>query len=276
MRYVRWGAPGEETPGLLDASGALRDLSTVIEDLAGHVLGDLPKVDANNLPVVSGYPRLGPPVAGDGKLIGFWLYITVHALLPWIAFPQFPFVFMKATSSICGPDDDVILPRGATQTDWEVELGVGIGRTAKNITKADALAHVAGFTIVNDVSERGWQFDRGGQWVKGKSADTFAPTGPWLVTPEDIAEVQDLALSLTLNGKEMQTGSTARMVFDVAETIAYLSTLMSLHPGDIIATGTPPGVGMGQNPKRFLKDGDEMRLAITSLGTQHQRVRQAE
>lgn len=273
MRFVRWGEPGAEKPGMLDAAGAVRDLSILIDDLSGAVLGDLPEVDPATLPLVAGAPRLGPPVAGVGKLIGIGLNYTDHAAELGMPLPEEPIVFMKATSSICGANDDVVLPPGATQTDWEVELGVVIGRPAKDIAEAEALAHVAGYTIVNDVSERGWQFDRGGQWVKGKSADTFAPTGPWLVTPAAVGDVQKLDLSLALNGEERQSGTTARMVFTVAQIVAYLSTLMSLQPGDIIATGTPPGVGMGCDPKRFLKDGDQMRLTITSLGTQHQRVR---
>lgn len=273
MRFVRWGEPGAEKPGMLDAAGAVRDLSILIDDLSGDTLGDLPDVDPATLPLVAGAPRLGPPVAGVGKLIGIGLNYTDHAAELGMPLPEEPIVFMKATSSICGANDDVVLPPGATQTDWEVELGVVIGRPAKDIAEAEALAHVAGYTIVNDVSERGWQFDRGGQWVKGKSADTFAPTGPWLVTPDAVGDVQKLDLSLALNGEERQSGTTARMVFTVAQIVAYLSTLMSLQPGDIIATGTPPGVGMGCDPKRFLKDGDQMRLTITSLGTQHQRVR---
>lgn len=275
MRYVRWGEPGREKPGVMDKAGAIRDLSGVIDDLAGDVLAVLPEPDMANLPLVDSMSRLGPPVARVGKLIGIGLNYTDHAEELGMPLPEEPILFMKATSSICGPDDDVILPRGAAQTDWEVELGVVIGRHTKDVTKAQALDHVAGYTIVNDISERGWQFERGGQWVKGKSADTFAPLGPMLVTPDELGDVQDLALSLTLNDEVMQSGKTARMVFGVAEIIAYLSTLMSLQPGDIIATGTPPGVGMGQDPKRFLKAGDRMRLEITGLGAQQQRVRQA-
>ncbi|MEM9912717.1 MAG: fumarylacetoacetate hydrolase family protein [Pseudomonadota bacterium] len=275
MRYVMWGEPGREKPGVLDAADRIRDLSDVIEDLSGDTLVDLPTTDPDHLPLVPGTPRLGSPVAKVGKLIGIGLNYTDHAEELGMPLPDEPIVFMKATSSMCGPDDDVILPFGATQTDWEVELGVVIGSHTKNIAEAQALDHVAGYTIVNDISERGWQFDRGGQWVKGKSADTFAPTGPWLATPDELGNVQDLDLSLSLNGKKMQSGSTARMVFTVAQIVSYLSTLMSLQPGDIIATGTPPGVGMGQTPKRFLQDGDHMRLAITALGTQQQKVRQA-
>lgn len=274
MRYVRWGNPGQEKPGVLDKNGKVRDLSAEIEDLSGDVLWNLPQIDPETLPEVVDIARYGPPVAGVGKLIGVGLNYTDHAEELGMPLPEEPILFMKATSSICGPNDDVILPRGATQVDWEVELGVVIGRVAKYIDEADVLAHVAGFTIVNDISERGWQFDRGGQWVKGKSADTFAPTGPWLVTPDELGNVQDLDMSLVLNDEEMQSGTTGTMVFNVAQILAYLSTVMTLHPGDIIATGTPPGVGMGKSPKRFLKDGDQMRLTITSLGTQQQRVRQ--
>lgn len=275
MRYVRWGEAGQEKPGVLDGSDKIRDLSAVIGDLSGDVLSDLPVIDPERLPFAPGAPRLGPPVADVGKLIGIGLNYTDHAEELGMPLPEEPIVFMKATSSICGPDDDVILPRGATQTDWEVELGVVIGSYAKNLSEAEALDHVVGYTIVNDISERGWQFDRGGQWVKGKSADTFAPIGPWLVTPDELSDVQDLGLSLWLNGQEMQIGSTSRMVFTVAQIVAYLSTLMSLQPGDIVATGTPPGVGMGQKPKRFLQEGDHMRLSITALGTQQQQVRQS-
>lgn len=275
MRYVRWGDPGLERPGLLDASGMVRDLSGVVDDLAGPVLGDLPRVDPETLPEVSGTPRLGPPVAGVGKLVGIGLNYTDHAEELGMPLPDEPILFMKATSSICGPDDDVILPRDADQADWEVELGVVIGRHAKDVAEAEAMTHVSGFTIVNDISERHWQFDRGGQWVKGKSADTFAPVGPWLVPPDSLGDVQRLELALDLNGERVQNGTTARMVFSVARIVADLSAVMSLHPGDIIATGTPPGVGMGRTPKRFLKDGDTMRLEITGLGVQSQRVRRS-
>ncbi|MEM7074235.1 MAG: fumarylacetoacetate hydrolase family protein [Pseudomonadota bacterium] len=275
MRYVRWGVAGEERPGVLDPDGQVRDLSGIVDDLSGPVLADLPAPDPDGLPRIAAMPRLGPPVASVGKLIGIGLNYTDHAQELGMPLPQEPIVFMKATSAICGPDDNVILPPGADKADWEVELGIVIGRHAKSVPEDQALAHVAGYTIINDISERGWQFDRGGQWVKGKSADTFAPVGPWLVTPDELDDVQSLELALDLNGAPVQRGTTARMIFPVARIVSYLSTIMSLQPGDLIATGTPPGVGTARTPPLYLRHGDDMRLRITGLGQQHQRVVQA-
>lgn len=273
MRFVRFGAPGREQPGMLDAEGRVRDLSGVVADISGAVLGALPKLDPEKLPLVEGTPRLGPPVAGIGKLIGIGLNYSDHAAEIGIEPPAEPVVFMKGTSSIVGPDDDVVLPRGSTHADWEVELGVVIGREAKYVTEAGALDHVAGYTIVNDVSERHFQIERSGQWTKGKSCDTFGPVGPWLVTPEAVGNVQSLGMSTDVSGERMQTGNTSTMIFTVAQIIAHLSEVMRLEPGDVIATGTPPGVGMGRDPKRYLRPGDVMELEIQGLGRQRQTVR---
>ncbi|QFT96638.1 Ureidoglycolate lyase [Roseovarius sp. THAF8] len=273
MRFVRYGEPGREKPGMLDAEGRVRDLSGVVADISGAVLGGLPKLDPEKLPLVEGTPRLGPPVAGIGKLIGIGLNYSDHAAEIGIEPPAEPVVFMKATSSIVGPDDDVVLPRGSTHADWEVELGVVIGREAKYVTEAEALDHVAGYTIVNDVSERHFQIECSGQWTKGKSCDTFGPVGPWLVTPEAVGNIQSLDMSADVSGERMQTGNTSTMIFTVAQIIAHLSEVMRLEPGDIIATGTPPGVGMGRDPKRYLKPGDVMELQIQGLGRQRQTVR---
>ena len=273
MRFVRYGEPGREKPGMLDAEGRVRDLSGVVADISGAVLGALPKLDPEKLPLVEGTPRLGPPVAGIGKLIGIGLNYSDHAAEIGIEPPAEPVVFMKATSSIVGPDDDVVLPRGSTHGDWEVELGVVIGREAKYVTEAEALDYVAGYTIVNDVSERHFQIERSGQWTKGKSCDTFGPVGPWLVTPDAVGNVQSLDMSTDVSGERMQTGNTSTMIFTVAQIIAHLSEVMRLEPGDVIATGTPPGVGMGQDPKRYLKPGDVMELEIQGLGRQRQTVR---
>ncbi len=273
MRFLRYGAPGREQPGMLDAEGRVRDLSGVVADISGPVLGALPRIDPEKLPLVEGHPRLGPPVAGIGKLIGIGLNYSDHAAEIGVAAPAEPVVFMKATSSIVGPDDDVVLPRGSTHGDWEVELGVVIGREAKYVTEEAALDYVAGYTIVNDVSERHYQMERCGQWTKGKSCDTFAPIGPWLVTPDAVGNVQSLDMSTDVSGTRMQTGNTATMIFTVAQIIAHLSEVMRLEPGDVIATGTPPGVGMGQDPKRYLVPGDVMELEIRHLGRQRQVVR---
>ncbi|MFU1477107.1 fumarylacetoacetate hydrolase family protein [Roseovarius sp. C7] len=272
MRFARYGAPGDERPAMLDGEGRLRDLSGVIPDLAGEVLGQLPKVNPEALPLVEGTPRLGVPVGGIGKLICIGLNYSDHAAEAGMAPPSEPIVFMKATSAICGPNDTVYLPRGSEKSDWEVELGVVIGRRAKYVTEAEALSYVAGYTIVNDVSERAFQTERGGQWTKGKSCDSFGPIGPWLVTPDAAGDVQDLDMSLELNGNRMQTGNTRSMIFGVAEVISYLSQMMSLQPGDVIATGTPPGVGMGFKPPKYLKPGDVMELEIAGLGRQRQDV----
>ncbi|HEY9020403.1 MAG TPA: fumarylacetoacetate hydrolase family protein [Paracoccaceae bacterium] len=274
MRFVRYGEMGAEKPGVLDAQGRIRDLSGVIPDLTGPVIADLPRVDPESLPLVPGNPRLGPPVGQVGKFIGIGLNYADHAAEAGMEPPAMPIVFMKATSSICGPNDPVYLPRGSQKGDWEVELGVIIGKRAKYVTEAEALNHVAGYCIVNDVSERAFQMERVGQWTKGKSADTFGPIGPWLVTPDEAGDPQTLDLTLDLNGKRVQTGNTATMIFTVAQIIAHLSEMMTLHPGDVIATGTPPGVGMGMKPQRFLRAGDVMELGIAGLGQQRQDVRQ--
>ena len=274
MRFVRYGEMGAEKPGVLDSAGRIRDLSGVIPDLAGAVLADLPHVDPESLPLVPGNPRLGAPVGHVGKFIGIGLNYADHAAEAGMEPPAMPIVFMKATSSICGPNDPVYLPRGSQKGDWEVELGVIIGKRAKYVTEAEALNHVAGYCIVNDVSERAFQMERVGQWTKGKSADTFGPIGPWLVTPDEAGDPQTLDLTLDLNGKRVQTGNTATMIFTVAQIIAHLSEMMTLHPGDVIATGTPPGVGMGMKPQRFLRAGDVMELGIAGLGQQRQDVRQ--
>ncbi|MBE0452564.1 fumarylacetoacetate hydrolase family protein [Roseovarius autotrophicus] len=271
MRFARYGARGQERPAILDGEGRLRDLSGVVPDLAGAVLGKLPRVDPETLPLVEGTPRLGVPVAGVGKIVGIGLNYSDHAAELGAEPPKEPVVFLKAITALNGPYDPVILPRGSRKGDWEVELGIVIGTRAKYVTEADALSHVAGYTIVNDVSERALQLEGSGQWTKGKSSDTFAPVGPWLVTPDEL-DVQALDLVTEVNGEAMQTGSTSRMIFGVAEIVSYLSGLMTLEPGDIIATGTPPGVGMGHKPPRFLKDGDEMVLRITGLGEQRVQV----
>jgi 2-keto-4-pentenoate hydratase/2-oxohepta-3-ene-1,7-dioic acid hydratase in catechol pathway len=276
MRYVRYGAPGQEKPGVLDNEDVLRDLSGVVADLSGDVLTDLPQVDTENLPLVPGVPRLGPPVGHVGKFIGIGLNYSDHAAETGMEPPPEPIIFMKATSSICGPNDEIRLPRDARHGDWEVELGIVIGKPAKYVSEAEALAHVAGYTVVNDVSERRFQSKRSGQWTKGKSSDTFGPIGPWLVTPDEVPDPQALDLWLDLNGERMQTGNSRAMIFGCATLIAYLSEIMTLHPGDVIATGTPPGVGMAQSPRRFLRAGDKLALGITGLGEQQSRVTQDE
>lgn len=275
MKFVRYGEPGQECPGLLDDAGRVRDLTGVITDLSGPVLGALPRLEPEGLPLVEGQPRLGPPVGQVGKFIGIGLNYSDHAAEAGLPVPEEPIVFMKATSCICGADDDVVLPRGSTHGDWEVELGVVIGKPAAYVSQAEALDHVAGYCIVNDVSERHFQMHRSGQWTKGKSADTFGPIGPWLVTPDEVPDPQALDLALDLNGERMQTGTTATMIFTVAQIIAHLSELMSLQPGDVIATGTPPGVGMGMKPTRYLAAGDVMELTVSGLGRQRQTVRAA-
>jgi len=273
MRFVRYGKIGAEKPGVLDAQGQIRDLSGVVPDLAGAVLANLPRVDPETLPLVPGNPRLGAPVGQVGKFICIGLNYADHAAEAGMEPPAMPIVFMKATSAICGPNDPVYLPRGAQKGDWEVELGVVIGKTAKYVTEAQALDHVAGYCVINDVSERAFQLERVGQWTKGKSADTFGPIGPWLVTPDEAGDLQALGLSLDLNGQRAQTGTTATMIFTVAQIISHLSEMMSLQPGDVIATGTPPGVGMGMKPPRYLTEGDVMELQIERLGVQRQEVR---
>ncbi|KAA3451757.1 2-hydroxyhepta-2,4-diene-1,7-dioate isomerase [Mesorhizobium sp. SARCC-RB16n] len=278
MKLLRYGEVGSERPGLLDADGTIRDLSAHVSDIAGTVLHPasldmLSKLDPKSLPVVSGKPRLGACVAGTGKFICIGLNYSDHAAETGATVPPEPIIFMKASSAIVGPDDDVLIPRGSEKTDWEVELGVVIGKTAKYVSEADALDYVAGYCVSHDVSERAFQAERQGQWTKGKSCDTFGPTGPWLVTKDEVSDPQKLKMWLTVNGKTMQNGSTKTMVYGVAYLVSYLSQFMSLHPGDIISTGTPPGVGLGMKPPVFLKAGDVVELGIEGLGQQKQTFR---
>ncbi len=277
MKLVRYGRPGKEKPGLFDEEGRLRDLSGVIADIDAAALSDralrkLAKIDAKTLPLVRGNPRLGTPVKGVGKFIGIGMNYADHAAETGSAVPPEPIFFMKAISCLSGPDDPIQLPKGSKKTDWEVELGVVIGTRARYVGEADALAHVAGYCVVNDVSERAFQFELGSQWDKGKGCDSFGPVGPFLVTRDEVFDVQDLDLYLELNGKRMQTGNTSNMIFTVAQIVSYVSRFMTLEPGDIITTGTPPGVGMGRTPQRFLKRGDTLRLGIAGLGEQQQEV----
>jgi 2-keto-4-pentenoate hydratase/2-oxohepta-3-ene-1,7-dioic acid hydratase in catechol pathway len=274
---VRYGRPGKEKPGLIDDEGKLRDLSGVIDDIGAEQLSPkalrkLEKIAQATLPLVRGNPRYGVPIARVGKFIGIGLNYSDHAAEIGMQPPKEPVVFMKAVTCINGPDDPVMLPQGSKKTDWEVELGVVIGTRAQYVSEQDALKYVAGYCVVNDVSERAFQLEMGTQWDKGKGCDTFGPIGPWLVTQEDIYDVQKLDLYLDLNGKRMQTGSTETMVFSVARIISYLSKFMTLEPGDVIATGTPPGVGQARKPQRFLKKGDTLRLGIAGLGEQQQDV----
>ncbi|MCE6962231.1 fumarylacetoacetate hydrolase family protein [Cereibacter sphaeroides] len=277
MKLLRHGPAGAEKPGLLCADGTIRDLSGVVHDIAGPVLSDaglerLRTLDAAALPVVEPGTRLGPCVAGIGKFICIGLNYSDHAAETGAAVPAEPIVFMKATSAVCGPDDPILIPRGSVKTDWEVELAVIIGTRAKYVSEAEALSHVAGYAVANDVSERAFQIERAGQWTKGKSCDNFGPLGPWLVTRDEVADPQTLPMWLKLNGETMQDGSTRTMVFGVAHLVSYLSQFMTLHPGDVISTGTPPGVGMGKKPQRFLKPGDVVELGVEGLGHQRQQV----
>ncbi|OZI63466.1 fumarylacetoacetate hydrolase family protein [Bordetella genomosp. 11] len=277
MKLLRYGAKGQEKPGLLDAQGRIRDLSGHIADvdaatLLPETLDRLKTIDPATLPLVPGTPRLGPCVTGTGKFICIGLNYSDHAAETGATVPPEPIIFMKATSAITGPNDPIEIPRGSEKTDWEVELGVVIGKPAKYVAESDAMAHVAGYCLINDVSERAFQAERQGQWTKGKSADTFGPIGPWLVTPDEIADPQALSMWLEVNGHRYQNGSTATMVYGVRYLVSYLSQFMSLQPGDIISTGTPPGVGLGQNPQVYLKRGDVVTLGIEGLGTQRQDV----
>lgn len=277
MKILRFGPVGAEKPGLLDDAGDIRDLSGIVADIAGETLGDLAlealrAIDPATLPLVQGNPRIGACVGQVGKFICIGLNYADHAAESGMALPEEPVVFFKATSAICGPDDDVEIPRGSQKTDWEVELGVVIGKPAKYVSPEDALEHVAGYCVVNDLSERDFQLHRSGQWVKGKSCDTFGPIGPWLVTRDEIADPQALDMYLEVNGHRYQDGSTRTMHFDVATVVSHLSQFMSLQPGDVISTGTPPGVGMGQSPQTYLKPGDRMKLGINGLGVQTQKV----
>jgi 2-keto-4-pentenoate hydratase/2-oxohepta-3-ene-1,7-dioic acid hydratase in catechol pathway len=277
MKLLRYGTSGREKPGLLDGQGAIRDLSGHVPDIAGDALlpetmDRLRKIDAAALPRIDGTPRLGPCVTGVGKFICVGLNYSDHAAESNMAVPPEPIIFMKATSSIVGPNDDLEIPKGSTKTDWEVELGVVIGRTAKYVDERDAMSHVAGFCVVHDVSERAFQLEGTGQWVKGKSADTFGPVGPWLVTPDEIVDPHDLDMWLEVDGRRHQNGNTRTMVFRVPFLVSYLSRFMSLRPGDIISTGTPPGVGHGMKPPVYLREGNEVRLGVAGLGEQRQRV----
>jgi len=277
MKLVRYGRPGKEKPGLFDEFGRLRDLSGVVADIDGATLSDralkkIAKIDYTTLPLVRGNPRLGVPIAKVGKFIGIGMNYADHAAEVGAAIPTEPPVFMKAISCLNGPDDAIMLPKGSKKTDWEVELGVVIGTRAQYVSEEDALDFVAGYCVVNDVSERAFQMEMGSQWDKGKGCDTFGPVGPWLVTRDEVMDVQDLDLYLEVNGKRMQTGNTSTMVFTVAQIVSYLSRFMTLEPGDIICTGTPPGVGLGRKPQRFLKKGDSLRLGIAGLGEQQQDV----
>ena len=277
MKLVRYGNPGKEKPGLIDADGKLRDLSAVVKDIGPDQLGDaalakLRKLKTNKLPLVKGSPRLGSPVNGVSKFIAIGLNYSDHAAESNLPIPKEPIVFMKATSCIQGANDPVMLPKGSVKSDWEVELGVVIGTMARHVSQKDALNHVAGYCTINDVSEREFQLERGSQWDKGKGCDTFGPLGPWLVTRDDIPNPQKLAMWLDLNGKRVQTGNTKTMIFSVAKIVSHLSQYMTLMPGDVITTGTPPGVGLGMKPPVYLKKGDVMTLGIEGLGEQRQVV----
>jgi 2,4-diketo-3-deoxy-L-fuconate hydrolase len=277
LKLLRYGPIGEEKPGILDSDGTIRDLSGVIPDLGGKFLAPeslqaIARLSLKDLPIVQGKQRIGSCVQQPGKFLCIGLNYSDHAAESGMAVPAEPVVFMKAASSICGPDDDVVIPRGSLKTDWEVELGVVIGKTAKYVSEEDALSHVAGYCLINDVSERAFQLEGTGQWVKGKSADTFGPTGPWLVTADEVPDPQALDMWLEVDGKRYQNGSTHTMVFGVKHLISYLSRFMSLQPGDIISTGTPPGVGLGQKPPVYLRAGNRIRLGIHGLGEQNQLV----
>lgn len=277
MKLVRFGPAGHEKPGLIDTNGLLRDLSGIISDITAQVLdregrARLQQINPETLPVVRSPVRFGVPVAHTGKFIGIGLNYRDHAIEANMPIPDEPIIFMKATSCLCGPNDDIIKPVNAIKMDWEVELGIVIGERARKVGVDQALDHVAGYCVVNDVSERHFQIERGGTWDKGKGFDTFGPVGPWLVTPDEIPDVQNLDLWLDRNGQRMQTGCTSTMIFSCAELISYLSQVMTLLPGDIITTGTPPGVGMGMKPPAYLQVGDTLTLGIQGLGAQHQTV----
>lgn len=278
MKLLRYGPTGHEKPGTLDAAGRIRDLSGVVADITpdqlwGEGLAALKAIDPETLPLVEGQPRYGVPVNGVRKFIAIGLNFADHAAESNLPIPAEPVVFTKAVSCLTGPNDTVVIPRGSEKTDWEVELGIVIGKRASYVEQADALDHVAGYVLINDVSERAFQTERGGTWDKGKGCDTFGPVGPWIVTTDEVGDVQALDMWLDLNGKRMQTGSTRTMIFGVAEIVAYVSQFMTLEPGDLITTGTPPGVGLGQKPEPFyLKAGDVMELGIEKLGQQRQSV----
>lgn len=275
MKLLRYGPPGQEKPGLLDAAGTIRDLSGVIPDLAGDALSPaglakLAALDAAALPAVPGSPRIGPPVTGMKNLVCIGLNYADHAAETGAPIPTEPILFNKAPSCIVGPNDDVIIPKGSAKTDWEVELAIVIGKRASYVHANEAMDYVAGFCVCNDVSEREFQLERGGTWTKGKGCPTFGPLGPWLVTPDEIPDVQNLAMWLDVNGERVQSGSTKTMIFDCRQIVSYLSHFMMLEPGDVITTGTPPGVGLGMKPPRYLKAGDVVSLGIEGLGEQRQ------
>jgi 2-keto-4-pentenoate hydratase/2-oxohepta-3-ene-1,7-dioic acid hydratase in catechol pathway len=277
MKLLRYGPAGQEKPGLLDRDGKIRDLSGAVRDIDGETLAPasldrLRRLDPSTLPLVPGTPRLGPCVAQVSKIVAIGLNYRLHAQEAGAAIPSEPIFFMKATSSICGPNDDVIIPKNSQKADYEVELGIVIGSLARHVAKADARKHVAGYCVVNDVSEREFQIERGGQWTKGKSADTFCPTGPWLVTVDEVPDPGKLALWTEVNGERRQNSNTADLIFGIDEIVSYVSQFMTLLPGDVIPTGTPSGVGMGFKPPKFLKPGDRMRLSVEGLGEQNQRL----
>ena len=278
MKLMRYGAKGAEKPALIDSNGAVRDLSGVLPDITAATLSKdnlatLAAIDIASLPVVTNPGRIAPPWSGVGKFLCVGLNYADHAAESGMAVPAEPVLFMKATSAVIGANDAVVMPQDSKKSDWEVELGVVIGTTARYVSEADALSHVAGYCVVNDLSEREYQLERGGQWDKGKGCDTFGPIGPWLVTSDEVADPQNLGLWLEVNGKRVQDGNTKTMVFGVANLVSYISRFMTLYPGDIISTGTPPGVGMGQKPSAvYLKPGDTMRLGISGLGEQQQTV----
>jgi len=277
MKLLRYGPAGKEKPGLLDRDGQIRDLSGTVADIDGTALDPaslamLRRLDVASLPVVTGSPRLGPCVGAISKVVAIGLNYRLHAAEAGAAIPQEPIFFMKATTSICGPDDDVIIPKGSQKTDYEVELGIVIGSKASYIAVHDAPKHIVGYCVVNDVSEREFQIERGGQWTKGKSADTFCPVGPWVVTSDELPNPGALALWTEVNGERRQSSSTADLIFGVDHIVSYVSHFLTLLPGDIIATGTPSGVGMGFKPPKFLKPGDRVRLSVEGLGEQNQRL----
>ena len=277
MKLIRHGEPGREKPGIIHSDGTRRDLSSLIADVAGADLAEaslqrIQGADIGALPVVSDSVRLGPCVGQTGKFICIGLNYSDHAKEAGMELPKEPIIFMKATSAMCGANDPIVIPRGSEKTDWEVELAVVIGKRAKYVSQQDALQYVAGYAVTNDVSERTFQIERAGQWTKGKSCDNFGQIGPWLVTRDEVADPQQLSMWLKVNGELMQSGSTATMHFGVAELVSYLSQFMSLHPGDVISTGTPPGVGMGQKPPRYLRAGEVVELGIDGLGSQRQEV----
>ena len=277
MKLVRYGNPGKEKPGLIDADGKLRDLSGVVKDIGPEQLSDaamakLRRLKTANLPLVRGKPRMGCPVTGVGKFVAIGLNYADHAAEAGMPIPKEPIIFMKVPSCIQGPNDPVMLPKGSVKTDWEVELGIVIGTRARHVSQKDALTFVAGYCTINDVSEREFQIERGGTWDKGKCCDTFGPIGPWLVTRDDVPNPQKLDMWLDVNGKRMQTGSTKTMIFSAAKIVSYVSQFMTLEPGDVICTGTPPGVGMGMKPPTFLKKGDVVTLGIEGLGEQSQTI----